>query len=40
MLTDVAALNGAHLLLHRLYIMQIITMKEVKSVERQKGTDR
>lgn len=40
MLTDVAALNRAHLLLHRHYIMQIITMKEVKSGERQKGTDR
>lgn len=35
-----AALNGTHLLLHRHYIMQIITTKEVKSGERQKGTDR
>ena len=40
MLTDVAALNGSHLLLHRHYIMQITTTKEVKSGERQKGTDR
>lgn len=39
-LTDVAALNGTHLLLHRHYIMQITTMKEVKSGERQKGSDR
>lgn len=38
--TDVAALNGTHLSLHRHYIMQITTMKEVKSGERQKGTDR
>lgn len=33
-------LNGTYLLLHRHYIMQITTMKEVKSGERQKGTDR
>lgn len=39
-LTDVAALNGTHLLLHRHYIMQNTTIKEVKSGERQKGTDR
>lgn len=38
--TDVAALNGIRLLLHGHYIMQITTMKEVKSGERQKGTDR
>lgn len=39
-LTDDAALNGTRLLLHRHYIMQITTMKEVKSGERQKVTDR
>lgn len=38
--TDVAALNGIRLLLHGRYIMQITTIKEVKSGERQKGTDR